>query len=1709
MQILSNLSLYGTLGLNSVADANTDTDKFLVIDSSGIVKYRTGAELYNDIGAGGAAAYTSVLQHTVKAGVALTKGQAVYVTSADGTNMIVGKASNASEATSSKTLGLIVQDLAINDQGFVITEGLLAGLDTSTAAAGDPVWLGTDGNLIYGLLNKPYAPDHLVFIGIVTRAQQNNGEIFVKVQNGFELQELHNVQITSTPSDNAVLAYETSTSLYKMKSIPTLLGYTPVTNARSITINGTTYDLSADRSWSVGTHTGNLTTGYVPKATGATTLTDSLIYDNGSGIGINTSSPYESSAFKLDVNGGLLIKNTSGTTAQLILINSNPATGGNNGFVQLSAGGNTDTAFGQWQTYYGMSVAAGALRLQPAGGQVLIGTTTTSAFLTDINGTLRVSGQLTLGSTISNNTYVYTMPGASGTLALVSQIPSLSGYLTIASADATYLTQSSAASIYLSQTSASNTYLTISGASSTYLSQANASNTYLTISGASSIYLSQTSASNTYLSINSASSIYLSQTSASNTYLTINNAASTYVSLTGSYANPSWITSLGWSKITGAPAFITSYTETDTLATVTARGASTTTRTTFTEVGATRAGSDTVAVGPWFRWTNVAEDRQMLVQLNASNGLTYWSYNGSAWATALVLTQAGAATFSSSITTTGASIGRVVMDYDGTDSWFRMQSGNRMRITTTGGTDFIIPNTGNMTYNGNTVWHSGNLTNLSQLTNGPGYLTSLPSHNHDGVYMKTNRTLDTINTIDNGGDRYNPSVNNPTNEHYAVLTYGNGGNVTGQLATHFVSGQLYSRGYNSSWSTWLKYVVENGGTWNINISGNSASATNLGADYTADDWFRATADNNPVKFYGNSYQMTWRTDGASEAYSGIGAYPFVWTYGGSSTGNRIMLLGTSGDLWTNSYGWLHNYFQLASSAINTSNIASQSVNYASSAGNADTVDSLHASSFVRRDTTGQFLKPYQEYGSYISNSTLPNELVSNMGGGGLRVDFLNGASFGTWSHVITFSGYNGYNMYQLAGHYKGSGSSGPDLYVRNEPNHEQTSWSSWARLLNTSSDPYPSNMNQYVRSTDNVTFAQVNASNIYASSDVRGNDVYTTGGWFRNHTNSNGIYWSTTGWHIYPKDTSDIYVRSGASDCSIHMVRNGTSGNYIHCSSSDHIGFLSTGRSWTFRVENGGNAQVYGYLGVGQAPNTSYRVITSGDYYANAGGNYWAEGRFKQYRGSGTWHDVIDSGNIGSQSVNYANYSGYADRIQTGTNQWVWSNGAHTVTNPNTVTLWDQYSNYGGSGNPTSYGTILDIYGRSDHEHDQLYFSYDGQLLHRNCFYGTNSWSGWRTILNDSQHGYAARMNQDVRASDNVEFNQVSIRAALYVGTYGNSSDIYMTDGDEGTRRIHCNSNRVGFLNQSSSWGAYCDDAGNWITDFDMYCNTLNTGNTINIGFTRNNESISTSSFRGIEFHAPGNRDYYLGKPEGAWTQPLHVHFYTGIWLRSHQSYGGIRFYNIAYDSQLFSVGDGSDKVNVYTNQYNDGGIYFKRGGSDYSTFIRAQNHPDAGYSSSDAKYWVELGSYGGVHVTLNMDGSAGSGENGYDHFTIWQAAANSSSGSRQFYVTNIGNVWARNDITAFSDIRVKENIRPIENALQKVVNSRGVMYDRIDTGEKNGIGFIAQELETQIPDLVKTDDKGFKSVKYQNMVAILTEAIKEQQKQIEELQNKLDAVTK
>jgi len=186
----------------------------LAVDGTG-VKYPT----VDAVNAGLAGVNTNAVDRdTVKLSQNINKGQAVYVSSSVGTNIIVSKASNASEATSSKTFGLLETSGVTNDIVNVVTGGLLAGLNTNSAIQGDAVWLGTDGNLIFGLTNKPVAPAHLVYIGIVTRVSATVGEIFVSIQNGFELQEIHNVLINGLANED-FLQYETSSLLWKNKPL--------------------------------------------------------------------------------------------------------------------------------------------------------------------------------------------------------------------------------------------------------------------------------------------------------------------------------------------------------------------------------------------------------------------------------------------------------------------------------------------------------------------------------------------------------------------------------------------------------------------------------------------------------------------------------------------------------------------------------------------------------------------------------------------------------------------------------------------------------------------------------------------------------------------------------------------------------------------------------------------------------------------------------------------------------------------------------------------------------------------------------------------------------------------------------------------------------------------------------------------------------------------------------------------------------------------------------------------------------------------------------------------------------------------------------------------------------------------------------------------------------------------------------------------------
>ena len=170
-------------------------------------------------------------------GATLTKGTVVYISGASGNKATVSKAICTSDATSAQTFGLIFADIANNQNGYAILSGDLAGLDTSAFAAGTQLYLSSTTAGSY-TSTKQYAPNHLVYIGVVTRSHATQGSIEVRIQNGYEMDELHNVS-AQTPSNGHVLIWNASTSLWESHAITagTAIGIT--NGAGSITVNNT------------------------------------------------------------------------------------------------------------------------------------------------------------------------------------------------------------------------------------------------------------------------------------------------------------------------------------------------------------------------------------------------------------------------------------------------------------------------------------------------------------------------------------------------------------------------------------------------------------------------------------------------------------------------------------------------------------------------------------------------------------------------------------------------------------------------------------------------------------------------------------------------------------------------------------------------------------------------------------------------------------------------------------------------------------------------------------------------------------------------------------------------------------------------------------------------------------------------------------------------------------------------------------------------------------------------------------------------------------------------------------------------------------------------------------------------------------------------------------------------------------------------------
>jgi len=185
----------------------------------------------------------------------ITKGQVVHIVGSQGSHLTVELADADSEATAATTIGVAMGNITNTVEGYIIVQGFIDGLSnlpTATFTDGQALWLSsTTGGWT---TTRPTQPAHGVFLGWVVSASNGaSGRAYIKIINGQELDELHDVLITS-PTDGQVLTYETSSGLWKNKTLTAgtvtsvnvsggTTGLTtsggPITGAGTVTLAGT------------------------------------------------------------------------------------------------------------------------------------------------------------------------------------------------------------------------------------------------------------------------------------------------------------------------------------------------------------------------------------------------------------------------------------------------------------------------------------------------------------------------------------------------------------------------------------------------------------------------------------------------------------------------------------------------------------------------------------------------------------------------------------------------------------------------------------------------------------------------------------------------------------------------------------------------------------------------------------------------------------------------------------------------------------------------------------------------------------------------------------------------------------------------------------------------------------------------------------------------------------------------------------------------------------------------------------------------------------------------------------------------------------------------------------------------------------------------------------------------------------------------------
>jgi hypothetical protein len=202
--------------------------------SDSVKYYKNGVAYfaYKDSVGGGSSASSDTAKVVIAkvhnaTGTTLQRGEVVYLSGANGDVASVKRANNKQDSTSSKTFGIVRRNIAAGDTGYITTQGQIEKLNLGSFSPGDILWLDS----IDGQFTKvvPQAPYHSVFLGVVERANNGNGLMYVKPQNGYELGEIHDVQINGKVN-NQILVYSDTQKVWKNRSVYSVVDTTSLSN---------------------------------------------------------------------------------------------------------------------------------------------------------------------------------------------------------------------------------------------------------------------------------------------------------------------------------------------------------------------------------------------------------------------------------------------------------------------------------------------------------------------------------------------------------------------------------------------------------------------------------------------------------------------------------------------------------------------------------------------------------------------------------------------------------------------------------------------------------------------------------------------------------------------------------------------------------------------------------------------------------------------------------------------------------------------------------------------------------------------------------------------------------------------------------------------------------------------------------------------------------------------------------------------------------------------------------------------------------------------------------------------------------------------------------------------------------------------------------------------------------------------------------------